>query len=125
MYFSTTGYVDVVHSVVDSTVPKRVYKVSGYSSICIWKVHMTYVHLCTLYDIQSCSVQLTDPALSLLLDYLQPCHMGFCHGSSHLASAILDFAIFGGSHLVSMGSHLAKCISLQATNLSTYLTKCS
>ena len=39
-----------------------------------------------------------------------------------MGAAILNFVIFGGSHLASMVSHLAKCISSQTTNLSTYLT---
>ena len=80
----TTGYADVTYSLVESTVPKRVYKVSGYCSICIWKVHMWHMSICALCMTLKNTVQQTVPALSQLLECLQPCHMVFYHGSSHL-----------------------------------------
>ena len=44
----TTGYADVTHSLADSTMPKRMYKVSGHCSIWIWKVHVWHLSVCAL-----------------------------------------------------------------------------
>ena len=103
----------VTHSLPDSRMLNRVYKVSGHCSICIWKVHVWQLSICALSITLKNSDLLSTahfPAMSHLLACLQPCYMGFCHGSSHLASAILEFAIFGGSHIASMGSNLASAL---------------
>ena len=46
IYMHTTGYADVTHSLAESTVHKRVYKVYGYCSIHIWKVHVWHLSMC-------------------------------------------------------------------------------
>ena len=109
----TTGYADVTHSLMDSTVPKRVYKVSGYCSICIWKVHVWHLSICALSMTLKSSDLLSTAHFSsnvTAIGLFAAMPHGFCHGSSHLASAILEFAIFGGSHIASMGSHFASAL---------------
>ena len=46
IYMHTTGCADVTHSLAESTVYKRVYKVYVYCSIHIWKVHVWHLSMC-------------------------------------------------------------------------------
>ena len=83
----TTGYADVAHSLAESTVPKRAYKVSGYCRSCIWKVQMWHVSICALCMTLKNAVLLStaySSSIVLATKCLQPCYMIFHHGSSHL-----------------------------------------
>ena len=57
--------------------------------------------------------------LSTALSQLYPSSWDMITWLLAMEAAILDFAIFGGSHLDSMGSHLIKCSPLQTTKSST------
>ena len=103
----------VTHSLVDSRMLNRVYKVSGHCSICIWKVHVWHLSICALSMTLKNSDLLSTAHFSSnvtaiglfaamphgLLPWKQP--SCFCH---------LEVAIFGGSHIASMGSNLASAL---------------
>ena len=114
----TTGYADVTHSLAESTVPKRVYKVSGYCSICIWKVHIWHMSICALCMTLKNAVLLSTAESSSIVPatgMLAAMPHGFLPWEQ--PSWILPY--------LEAAISLTKCISPQTTNLSTYLTKCS
>ena len=119
----TTGYAGVTHSLADSTVPKECTKyldteafVPGryISGIC------PSVHSVRHLKMQSCSVQHTVLVLSQLLECLQPCHMVFYHGSSHLG-----FCHIWRQPSCQHGRPSCKMHFTSNNKLSNYLTKYS
>ena len=124
----TTGYADVTHSLVDSTLSKRVNKVSGYCSNCIWMVHIWHVTICELcMTMKNSALSSTAHSSSIVLvigllaamphgfsPWVQPyciCHHGFCH--------------IWRQPYCQLEQPSCICSSLQTVNLSTHLTKSS